>query len=378
MICNDFASVIIPTRNRSVLLEKVLRSLLGQSLSTTEFEVIIVDNGSTDNTKDVVEAFIPLLPNLRCVYEPYPGLHAGRHRGFQEAQGDILVYADDDIEAFPTWLETIKACFKEDIAQGDVAIVGGKNLPNFEAPPPDWLLSMWRPNATGDQILGYLSILDLGDEPKSISPYFIFGCNFAIRRSVLESAGGFHPDGMPQELIRYRGDGESYVSQYVQVNGYKALYHPEASVYHWVSANRMTIEYFCRRAYNQGISDSYTQLRKANRLSSQLAPGLTSSASSERIPLIPVPLTRLRSFYCRLRGKSFTQLPATLLRKICSVVHPNSASPTTAELEQIQQQIHDEYHAGYTFHQQAVASDPTLLTWVLKPDYWDYRLPEQS
>ncbi|MDJ0703956.1 MAG: glycosyltransferase [Leptolyngbyaceae cyanobacterium MO_188.B28] len=370
MICNDFASVIIPTRNRSVLLEKVLRSLLSQSLSSTEFEVIIVDNGSTDNTRDVVEAFIPLLPNLRYIYEPHPGLHAGRHRGFQEAQSNILVYADDDIEAFPTWLETIKACFKE-----DVAMVGGKNLPKFEIPPPDWLLSMWQPNAIGEQVLWQLSILNLGDQPKSITPNFIFGCNFAIRRSVLESAGGFHPDSMPQELIRYRGDGESHVSQYVQANGYQALYHPEASVYHWVSASRMTIKYFCRRAYNQGISDSYTQLRKDNRLSPQLVPGPTSSTYTEHIP---VPIKKLRSLYRRLRGKSFTQLPATLLRKIRSIEHPASATPITAKLDQIQRQIYAEYHAGYAFHQQAVVSDPTLLTWILKPDYWDYRLPEPS
>jgi glycosyltransferase involved in cell wall biosynthesis len=367
MIDNNFISVIIPTRNRSLLLEKVLKSLLGQTLSSDEFEVMVIDNGSTDTTRDVVEAAIPLLPNLRYVYEPHPGLHAGRHRGFQEAQGDILIYADDDIEAFPTWLTTIKTCFMKQ----DVAMVGGKNLPKFETPPPDWLLSMWEPNTSGERVLGYLSILDLGDAPKAISPYFIFGCNFAIRRSVLEAAGGFHPDGMPQELIRYRGDGESYVSHYVQTKGYQAFYHPQASVYHWVSASRMTSEYFCRRAYNQGISDSYTHLRKVHGLSPQL--DLTPPKSTE---FIAFSLAKLHDIYRRFQGKSLTQISVRLLSKIYPTGHFKPISPAAAELEQIKQQMHQAYHAGYTFHQQTVSNDSTLLAWVLKPDYWDYRLPD--
>lgn len=362
MTGNNFISIIIPTRNRSLLLEKVLKSLLTQTLSNDEFEVIIVDNGSTDGTRDVVEAFFPLLPNLlRYVYEPHPGLHAGRHRGFQEAQGDILVYADDDIEAFPTWLETIQACFKK----ADVALVGGKNLPNFETDPPDWLLSMWQPNISGDRVLGYLSILDLGDAPKAISPYFIFGCNFAIRRSVLKAAGGFHPDGMPQELIRYRGDGESYVSQYVQENGYQSTYHPEASVYHWVSASRMTPEYFCRRAYNQAISDSYTQIRSATNPTHPL----TQSNSTA--------IAKVKATYYRIRQKSWRQLPVAILKKLkLSNFSPKSETLLPFELEEIHRQIGQAYQEGYKFHQQAIANDPQLLEWVLRPNYWDYQLPE--
>ena len=174
-------SIIIPTINRADLLEKFLLSLKKQALATSKYEVIIVDNGSTDNTKTVVEQYILTIPNLFYVYEPNPGLHSGRHRGFLESKGEILVYGDDDIEAFPSWLATIDQCFQDN---PDVVMVGGKNLPQFENPPPEWLLQMWEPKQN-EQILGYLSILDLGDQPKPISPYYIFGCNFAIRRSVI-------------------------------------------------------------------------------------------------------------------------------------------------------------------------------------------------
>ncbi|MFM6818533.1 MAG: glycosyltransferase family 2 protein, partial [Dolichospermum sp.] len=199
-------SVIIPTRNRANLLEKFLLSLKNQTLAISSYEVVIIDNGSTDYTKSLVEKYIPIITNLKYIFEPNPGLHSGRHRGFLESQGEILVYGDDDIEVFPQWLETIYHSFQEN---PDVAMIGGKNLPQFESNPPSWLEKMWQPNQSGEQILGYLSILNLGDEVKFVSPYYIFGCNFAIRRSILETARGFHPDGMPQELIKYRGDGES-------------------------------------------------------------------------------------------------------------------------------------------------------------------------
>jgi glycosyltransferase involved in cell wall biosynthesis len=367
MIENVFISVIIPTRNRSLLLEKLLNSLRSQTLDTADFEIIIVDNGSTDNTKNVVETAIPSLLNLRYVYEPNPGLHAGRHRGFQEAQGGLLVYADDDIEAFPTWLETIKACF----LQENVAMVGGKNLPNFEMPPPEWLVSMWQPNAKGEKVLGYLSILDLGNEPKPISPYFIFGCNFAIHRSVLQAAAGFHPDGMPQKLIRYRGDGETYVAEYVASEGYTAFYHPEASVYHWVPAKRMTIEYFCHRAYSQGISDSYTQVRKSHELSSQG----NSNEPDHLSGYISTLIAKIQAIFLR-DCDEFLRKRTEFLFKIFSYSRCNVSAPLLKiELEKIQSQIQAAYQEGYNFHQMEIFDDPTLLEWVLRSDYWDYRLP---
>jgi glucosyl-dolichyl phosphate glucuronosyltransferase len=370
MIRNDFVSVIIPTRNRFLLLDKVLKSLLRQTLSVREFEIIIIDNGSTDNTQDVVEAVIPLLPNLRYIYEPNLGLLAGRHRGFQEAQGDILVYADDDIEAFPTWLETIKACFLKE----NVAMVGGKNLPKFEISPPEWLLSMWQPNTKGERVLTCLSILDLGDDQKAISPYFVFGCNFSIRRSVLEEARGFHPDGMPQHLLRYRGDGESYISQYVASKGYTAFYHPNASVYHWVSAKRMEIEYFCCRVYSQGISDSYTHFRKVH----GLYPPADSNILEKLLDTISMSVTKVQSISSQIFEKYFTHTQEKFFKRINCLNCDIFTLLQKSELKQIQIKMTTAYRAGYAFHQQEVFKDPTLLRWVLKPDYWDYRLPGYS
>jgi glucosyl-dolichyl phosphate glucuronosyltransferase len=251
-------SVSIPTFNRSSLLNKALESLLIQTYPTDQFEVIVVDNGSKDDTRSVALGFEKKIPYFRYEFADEPGLHVGRHQGLRVAKADILVFVDDDIEAFPSWLEGIWSSFQEN----DVTLTGGKNLPKYEIPPPFWIKDMWDRKMEYGNCIGPLSILDFGDEKRDMNPYYFFGCNFSIRKEILLRAGGFHPDSMPQNKVRYRGDGESHVAAYVLNNGYRALYNPKASVYHYVPRERITLEYFCKRAFNQGISDSYTKIRK--------------------------------------------------------------------------------------------------------------------
>src|SRR5690349_14534612 len=98
-------SVIIPTRHRPDLLRGTLLSLSCQTAGASTFEVIVVDNGPSEESAVVASSFRNAIAQLRYVEEPTPGLHNARHRGMAEARADILVYADDDIEAFPGWIE---------------------------------------------------------------------------------------------------------------------------------------------------------------------------------------------------------------------------------------------------------------------------------
>ncbi len=306
-------TIIIPTRNRSKLILKALDSVVNQTLSKKYFEVIIIDNGSTDDTKYIVYGFIEKIDNLVYIYDENPGLHIGRHLGLLAAKTEILVYCDDDIEATPTWLEGILESFEDK----SVALVGGKNLPNFESTPPSWLLKIYEKRPK-QKILGHLSILDFGDEIKEINPNFVFGCNFSIRKTILMEAGGFHPDGMPQDIIKYRGDGESYVSRYIMDKGYKTIYNPKASVYHLCSKNRMTKKYFAQRSFNQGISDSYTAIR-----------------SNQTRWLIKAKLKILILKY--LFAKDV--------------------------------QIEQQYIAGFEYHQNEAKNDPSLIEWIKRENY---------
>jgi glycosyltransferase involved in cell wall biosynthesis len=252
-------SVIIPTRNRADCLANALIALQKQEFSITELDIIVVDNGSTDNTRQVAESFVEKLPGLRYFYESEPGLHVGRHIGMQEAKTEFLCYLDDDSEPLPTWAKAIYNAFQNK----EVVLVGGSNLPKWEQEPPKWLATMWQKKRN----IGHLSIHDLGNDVKEINPYLVYGCNFNIRKSILLQAGGFNPDGMPDDLLMYRGDGETAVSEYIKRNGLLAMYIPDASIYHLVSKNRMTEKYFKKRSYAQGISDSFTMFRNGKKLS---------------------------------------------------------------------------------------------------------------
>ncbi len=329
-------SVIIPTRNRSDYLKDAIESILAQTLDKSLYEIIVVDNGSTDNTRQVAEELNGAHDDrIRYFYEPAPGLHVGRHLGARQSRGDVLVYADDDIIAFPGWLEAIKSSFTDPKA----ALVGGKIIPRWEGAVPDWV-TLFESRDKYGWTNGYLSLLDFGDKRKKIPSYLVYGCNFSIRKSVMYQCGGFHPDSMPQELIRARGDGETALALAVTRKGYETIYAPEAAVYHRVPPARLTIEYFCRRAFNQGISDSYTQIRKYGGLN---APERT------------------------------IQLDISLLKKakdwVRAVVLPRRVNK--GERHPVLLKVQQAYEEGRRYHREQVASDPDLLAFVLKEDYFE-------
>jgi hypothetical protein len=139
-----------------------------------------------------------------------------------------------------------------------VAVVGGKILPKWEATPPAWL------DKFGNNGGGNLSLLDLGGEVREVAwPQSIYGCNMAVRESVLWEVGGFHPDAMgDRRLIWLRGDGETGLQRKIYQAGYKVIYEPRAWVYHRVPASRLRPEYFYWRRFIQGISDSYSDMRQ--------------------------------------------------------------------------------------------------------------------
>jgi len=250
-------SIIIPTFNRSELLKNTLQSIYLQTFSQNDFEVLVIDNGSKDNTKEIVESFKTKIKNLSYFYESEPGLHVGRHKGLQKSKAEILVYADDDIEAFPTWLEGIWESFQTE----NVMLVGGKNLPKYGIEPPEFIKILWSKKNEYGNCVAYLSILNFGDDLLIINPSYVWGCNFSIKKQIILDAGGFHPDSVPENLLKYRGDGESYISRYIHKKGYITLYNPKASIYHVVTADRMKTDYFYKRAYRQAITDLYTKIR---------------------------------------------------------------------------------------------------------------------
>jgi hypothetical protein len=194
---------------------------------------------------------------------------------------------------------------------------------------------MWeRPTYKDCLALPALSILEMHGGVRALNPYMVWGCNFSIRKNVLLAAGGFHPDGMPKELIRFRGDGETHVSRFVIESNMKCLYHPGATVYHKVTPERMTLAYFHQRGFNQGVSDSYTALRKQN------AYGKPESTD----------------FMFRTLHWIWRKLQ--LLR------------PTDEGVQRAQQAMAAGHIEGFAYHQEAYHNDVEVRDWVHKPKYF--------
>jgi glucosyl-dolichyl phosphate glucuronosyltransferase len=331
-------SIIIPTLNRANSLKLAIDSICQQNFSPDQFENLVVDNGSTDNTKQVTEAAIAAYPfhKIHYIYEVEPGLLSGRHRGALEAKGDILIFVDDDIEADVNWLQAIQESFDD----SSVQIVGGRNLPKYEVEPPEWLEWFWLEHPYG-KLCGYLSLLDFGDQVRNIDANHVWGLNFSIRKSALFELGGFHPDCIPKHLQHLQGDGETGLTQKANSQGYKAIYQPLALVFHSVPKERMTYEYFEQRSFYQGVCDSYSNIRQPNEKLEQVS----------LINRIKQPLRFLK------------KIGLNLFRK-------------QTEKEKLNERFLKAYQRGYQFHQNSVLSNPELLDWVLKKDYWNYQLPD--
>ncbi len=173
-------SAIICTYNRASYLLEALSSLANQMIPLEEYEVIVVDNGSTDNTKQAISGF-SMQPNIRYIYEFELGLSQARNTGWQNAKGEYIAYLDDDAIADQAWLAKIVEVFE--IVKPQPGCIGGKVYPIWEAPRPYWL---------SDHLASWLAILDYSDTFTTLDdPSCLVGANIAYPRHLLETLGGF-------------------------------------------------------------------------------------------------------------------------------------------------------------------------------------------
>ena len=248
------ASIIIPTYNRANFLADTIKSIQSLEKSGSDIEILVIDNASTDHTGETVREIqvISQYP-LRYVREEKVGLHHSRHTGAMEAQGDILLFIDDDVYLSQGWLEAHLNTHND----SNIWAVGGPVLPHWEVDPPVWVHTLPK---------DYLSLLDYGNQPRPIGESEgINGCNYSIKRSVLFDLGGFHPDSFSNpNLIWYRGDGEAGLTKKILHAGGTVMYEPRAMLKHRIPPERLSLEYFLSRAQKHGIENAYSFMRKWN------------------------------------------------------------------------------------------------------------------
>lgn len=241
------ATILICTYNRAELLADTLDSLktLRPGAGLT-WDVLVVDNNSTDRTRDVVESRRASFPvDLRYMFEPVQGKSTALNTGITASRARIIVFTDDDVRTPPVWLS---AAVEPLLARTDIDYTGGPVHPIWERQRPVWL------DERGN-LGGTIAVKDHGAEP------FIFedrrktplGVNLAVRRSLIERIGGFRPDlgrngrsllGQEQADFFYRS----------RRAGARGLYVPEMVLSHIVPAGRLTWSYFRRWWYWKGIS----------------------------------------------------------------------------------------------------------------------------
>jgi len=243
------ATVAICTHNRAADLREALLSLLPQRFPG-EFEVIVVDNGSTDETAQAVAEFqrsagFP----VRYIFEERLGLSVARNRAIREARGEFVLFLDDDAVASSDWIGGIVSVFDMDPRIG---CVGGKIEPAWEGGAPHWLPPENRTLYT---------ILDYAERIVEMRPPAIpFGANVAFRMSVFDWTEPFRED-LGRVGTNLLSSEESELIERIRARN-SVYYTPHASVVHKIPRSRISRRWLLRRIYWQGVSSAVSSRRK--------------------------------------------------------------------------------------------------------------------
>ncbi len=231
-------TVVLCTYNRHLCLRSVLESIAASVLpKSVEWEVLVVDNNSSDQTPQVAEEFARKYPgHFRYVFEPRQGKSHALNTGIRESRGDVLAFVDDDVTVEPTWLRNLTQALEN----SEWAGTGGRTLLAEEFLPPRWL-ALSGPHSLGGVLA---AMFDLGDVPCELdrAPY---GANMAYRKKMFEKYGSFRTDmGPSADRTIPRPNEDTEFGRRLMAAGERLRYEPSAIVYHPVPKDRIRKDYF--------------------------------------------------------------------------------------------------------------------------------------
>jgi len=237
-------AVVVCTRNRSAALARACEAILDVDFDPARWEMVIVDNASTDDTAEVARAVAAAYPErARVVIEDEIGLSAARNAGIQETSAELIAFIDDDAFPEPGWLAAVVAGFESP----QVMCVGGPVDPLIEGELPSWFRGRFLP---------YLTVWDPGPEPIDLHyNEYPRGANVAYRRSGLSLVGGFstHLGRKGASLLSCE---ETELCLRLERAGFVIRYQPGARVRHVTPVDRMTPEWMAARFAAQGRSEA--------------------------------------------------------------------------------------------------------------------------
>jgi glucosyl-dolichyl phosphate glucuronosyltransferase len=225
-------SVVMSTYNRCHLLDQDISALLEQTTNGLQYEIIIVDNNSTDRTAEKIAAYARQDSRIRYVFEGRQGVAYGRNAGIAAAQAGLIAFCDDDVYVANDWVQKMY----DTLARYPAAeFVGGKVVPVWKQPPPKWLLSNMAP----------LALQDYGHQPMRVSMQnarcLVSAC-LGVRRRALDRAGLFPL--ATQRIKDSVGSSEDYEWELeVWKYGGHGMYVPDLICYCEIPASRLAKSY---------------------------------------------------------------------------------------------------------------------------------------
>ena len=229
-------SVAISTWNRSNSLRRTLKSIADASVPPgLVWEIIVINNNSTDDTDRVIDSFADRLP-IRRLFEPIQGVARAKNTGAAAARGEFIIWTDDDVIVSRSWLTAYCQAFER---SPNAILFGGPIRPVFDQPVPHWLEQGWQ------AVPSAFAAVDLGTNPVSLSALgsqIPYGANFAIRRAE-QVKHRYNPVLGPGTT--YYGEETTIIIQLLR-DGAEGWWVPEAAVDHAIPRTRMTAEYISR------------------------------------------------------------------------------------------------------------------------------------
>lgn len=246
-------TVVICTRDRAQQLHALLESVC--ALSTPkglDWEICVVDNGSSDGTRQVIESFVGRIP-IRYVREDAAGLSNARNQGVAEARGRYICWTDDDVELDPDWLNAYAQAFRR---HPDAVVFGGRILPQLEGPSPPWFAAL----ADRWPLTTLLAARDLGDEISALTledGRVPWGANFAIRTA--EQRQHAYDPNLGVSPNQHRLGEEAELIFRILSAGATGWWVPDAKVRHIIPTGRQSRRYVYQYFFASGETLAYLE-----------------------------------------------------------------------------------------------------------------------
>lgn len=255
---SPLVSVAFATFNGGPRLKRTLDALVKTDLDQDDWKLIAVDNGSTDQSREILEAFSDRLP-MMILHQSKPGKGFALDLAFRHLEGPLTVLIDDDVLPNPEWLRRYVEVSNYEV---DYDIFGGQILPEWEAEPPEWILR----NIDLAPVFAINASLSDGE----ISPHRVFGPNCAFRTHILPSSYSVQGKtvGPDYEKPNYAMGGDTALSLYLASKGHRSYHTTKAKVRHIIPKSHMTEEWVMGRSnrFGRGFVHAHPESIEARKL----------------------------------------------------------------------------------------------------------------